>query len=261
MIQINRIVNKIKKQWFLFVELSKRDFKLKYKGTVLGMFWSILSPLLQLMVMRLVFTEFFGRDKPFYTTYLFSGLIVFNFYTESTHGSMGALTANKDIISKIKVPKYLFLLSRNVSSIINFLIILVVYFIFIAIDGVHFSIWFFALLYPVLLLPVFCVGVGMILSALQIFFSDTKYLYNIFIILLRYMSAIFYDINRFSESIQRYFLINPVYAFIKYFRVVVIDGNIPSFGYHMLLLAYTSIAIVIGMLVYKKNNRRFAYYM
>ena len=102
--------NKIQKQWFLFTELAKRDFKLKYKGTVLGMFWSILSPLLQLLVMRLVFTEFFGKNTPYYTTYLFSGLIVFNYYTDSTKGSISALAANRGIILKIKTPKYLFLL-------------------------------------------------------------------------------------------------------------------------------------------------------
>ena len=259
--QVVGIISKLKKQWFLFGELTKRDFKLKYKGTVLGMFWSILSPLLQLLVMRLVFTEFFGRDKPFYTTYLFSGLVVFNFYKESTTGSIGALSANKDIISKIRVSKYLFLLSRNVSNVINFLIILVVYFVFIAIDGVTFSLRFLALLYPILLLPVFCIGVGMILSALQIFFNDTKYLYNIFIILLRYMSAIFYTLDKFPQSVQNNFLLNPVYAYIYYFRSVVIDGVIPSFSFHLLLLGYAAVAVLIGGVVYKKNNRKFAYYM
>ena len=258
---INKGTDIFQKHWFLFTQLTKRDFKLKYKGTVLGMFWSVLSPLLQLMVMRLVFTEFFGRNTPFYSTYLFSGLIVFNYYSESTHGSMSALSANKDIILKIKVPKYLFLLSRNISSLINFLIILVVYFAFVAIDGVPFHLRFFMLLYPIFLLPIFCLGVGMILSALQVFFKDTKYLYSIFIILLRYLSAIFYNINRFSPEIQRYFLINPVYAFIKYFRVVVIDGNLPSTGYHLLLLFYTVVALLIGALVYKRNNRKFPFYL
>lgn len=251
----------LQKQWFLFTELAKRDFKLKYKGTVLGMFWSVLSPLLQLMVMRLVFTELFGRNTPYYSTYLFSGLIVFNYYMESTKGSISALSMNKGIILKIKVPKYLFLLSRNVSSLINFLIILPVYFVFVAIDGVPFHLNFFMLLYPVLLLPVFCIGVGMILSAMQVFFNDTRYLYNIFIILLRYLSAIFYDINRFSADVQRYFLINPVYAFIKYFRIVVIDNDIPSLGFHLLLLFYAGVALIIGGIVYKKNNRKFPFYL
>ncbi len=251
----------MKKHWFLFTELTKRDFKLKYKGTVLGMFWSILSPLLQLLVMRTVFTEILGRNSPLYSTYLFSGLIVFNYYTESTHGSMGALSSNKDIISKINVPKYLFLLSRNVSSLINFLIILVVYLVFIVIDGAKLHWGLFCLAYPVFLLPLFCIGVGMVLSALQIFFQDTRYLYNIFIILLRYMSAIFYYIDRFPASTQRYFLINPVYSFIKYFRVVVIESTIPSFSYHMLLLLYTVLALGAGAVVYKKNNRKFPYYL
>lgn len=257
----HRTLHKLQKHGFLFSELVKRDFKLKYKGTMLGMFWSIVSPLLQLLVMRLVFTEFFGRSMPFYSTYLFSGLIVFNYYTESTTGSMTALTANKDIISKIKVPKYLFLLSRNVSSMINFLSVLIIYFIFVAIDGVNFHFRFLSLAYPIVLLPIFCIGVGMILSALQTFFRDTKYLYRIFIILLRYMSAIFYNIDRFSPEAQRYFLINPVYAFIKYFRVVVIDGNIPSGLFHVLLLIYSIVALATGGLVYKKLNRKFMFYL
>lgn len=259
--QIRRIIHKLQKQWFLFTELSKRDFKLKYKGTVLGMFWSVLSPLLQLIVMRIVFTEFFGRDTLYYSTYLFSGLIVFNYYTESTKGSISALSMNRSIILKIKVPKYLFLLSRNVSSLINFLIILPVYFLFVAIDGVPFRWCFLTLVYPVLMLPLFCIGVGLILSAMQVFFNDTKHLYGIFIILLRYMSAIFYNINRFSAGLQRYFLLNPVYAFIKYFRIVVIDGQVPSFEYHLLLLAYAGLALLIGGLVYKKNNQKFAFYI
>ena len=188
-------------------------------------------------------------------------MIIFNYYSESTKGSIGALASNRGIILKIKVPKYLFILSRNVSSLINFLIILPVFFLFAAIDGVKFSTCFFALLYPVILLPIFCIGVGMILSALQVFFNDTKYFYDIFIILLRYMSAIFYNIDNYPPDKQRYFLLNPVYVFIKYFRVVVINHQIPSLNYHLLMLFYTVIAILIGALVYKKNNRKFAYYL
>lgn len=251
----------IQKHWFLFTELTKRDFKLKYKGTVLGLFWSMLSPLLQLLVMRLVFTELFGRDTPYYSTYLFSGLIVFNYYTEATKGSISALSANRGILLKIKVPKYLFLLSKNISSLINFLIIVPIYLIFVALDGISFHFSFIALLYPIVLLPVFCIGVGLLLSAMEVFFNDTKYLYDIFIILLRYLSAIFYNIDKFPVSTQRYFLLNPVYAFIKYFRIVVISGSIPSFEYHALLFGYSLIALLLGALIYKKYNRKFAFYL
>ncbi len=259
--KLRKIYHRLQEQWFLFTELSKRDFKLKYKGTVLGMLWSVLSPLLQLLVMRLVFTQFFGRNTPFYTTYLFTGVIVFNFFVESTTGSMGALQSNKSIITKIKVPKYLFILSRNVSSIINFLIIIVVYFLFVALDGVTFGWHFLMLIYPVVLLIAFCIGTGMVLSAMQVFFRDTKYLYGIFTHLLRYVSAVFYRIDSYPQDVQRIFLANPVYAFIKYFRVIVMDGNIPSFQYHMLLLLYSVVAIGIGGLVYRKNSQKFNYYL
>ena len=251
----------IQKNWFLFTELTKRDFKQKYKGTFLGMLWSILSPLLQLLVLRIVFTEFFGQNTPHFTTYLFAGLIVFNYFTESTRGSMRALSSNRSIILKIKAPKYLFLLSKNMASLINFLIILPIFFLFAALDGITFRWSFLMLIYPVIFLPVFCIGVGMILSAMQVFFNDTSYFYDIVIILLRYLSAIFYNIDRFPESIQRYFLINPVYAFIKYFRIVVLLQQTPSMMYHILILLYTLIAVLIGGIVYKKNNRRFAYYL
>lgn len=263
--KLKRIIQKwkhnLEKHWFLFTELTKRDFKLKYKGTVLGMFWSILSPLLQLLVMRMVFTMFFAKNIAHYTTYLFSGLIIFNYYSESTKGSISALSNNRSIILKIKTPKYLFLLSRNVSALINFLIIIPIYLLFVALDGIQFHFCFFALLYPVILLPAFCVGVGLILSALQVFFNDTIYLYNIFILLLRYLSAVFYDVTSLPAAYQRLFLLNPVYAFIKYFRLVVIDKQLPSFSFHMLLMLYTLIALVIGGIVYKKNNRKFAFHL
>ena len=259
--QLNAFIETLKKNQFLFEELVKRDFKQKYKGTVLGMLWSILSPLLQLLVLRLVFTQFFGRTTPNYTTHLFSGLLVFSFYAESTKGGMSALQSNKGIVTKIKMPKYLLLVSRNVSSIINFLLTLVIFFIFAAFDSIHFSFQFFFLLYPVLLLPVFCIGIGMILSALQLFLPDIKYLYDIFITLLRYLSAIFYSVEAYSPEAQQLFLLNPVYTFILYFRRIVINNTVPSLGLHLLILFYTVLAVVIGGLVYKKHNHKFLYYI
>ena len=114
--KLQSILHKFSQYRFLFCELTKRDFKRKYKRTVLGMGWSILSPLLTLLVMRIVFTQFFGRETPYYTTYLFAGNLFFNFFKESTKGGMNALYSNASIITKIRVPKYLFLLSQNVSS-------------------------------------------------------------------------------------------------------------------------------------------------
>lgn len=246
---------------FLFVELAKRDFKQKYKRTVLGMGWSVLSPLLTLLVMRMVFTHFFGRNMEHYTTYLFCGNLVYSYFKESTTGGMNALVANSGIITKVNIPKYMFLLSKNVSSLINFGLSLVVFFIFAAVDGIRFGGHFLALLYPIVCLVVFNIGMGLILSAMFVFFRDTGYLYDIFTLLLMYMSAVFYQINGYSPVVQRLFLCNPVFCYIKYFRVVVIDGTIPGLAYHGLCALYALVVLGIGALVYKKNNHMFLYYM
>lgn len=246
---------------FLFEELTKRDFKQKYKRTILGMFWSVLSPLLQLFVMQMVFMNFFGQAMEHYTTYLFCGNLVFSYFNESTHGGMNSLMANASIFSKVNVPKYMFLLSKNISSLINFGLTLLVFFLFAAIDGVTFHWSFFALLYPIFCMVVFNIGVGLILSALFVFFRDIGYLYDVFTLLLMYMSAIFYTVDTFSPGMQKLFLLNPVYCYIKYFRVVVLEGDIPSLSFHLLCAAYALIVVVIGSWIYKKYNHKFLYYV
>ena len=255
------ILSKMKKHFFLFEELTKRDFKKKYKRTVLGMGWSILSPLLQLLILSLVFGELFGKNTPHFTIYLFCGVLVFNYFAESTKSGMKALVENAKIFSKVNVPKYLFLFSKNLSSLINFGLTLVVFFGFCLFDGIVFSWRFFALVYPIVCLVVFNLGVGMIISALNVFFRDISYLYDIFVMLLRYLSAIFYTVDSYPLNIQQVFYVNPVYCAIKYVRLVTIDGVIPSVNFHILLMGYALVAIVVGGLIYKKQNHKFLYYV
>lgn len=254
-------MEKFLKYRFMFEELVKRDFKQKYKRTVLGMAWSVLSPLLQLLVMRIVFTRFFGNHVEHYTTYLFCGSLVFSYFRESTNGGMNSLMSNARIFSKINVPKYMFLLSKNVSALINFGLTLCVFFVFAFVDGVTFGPHFLALIYPILCLITFNIGMGLVLSAMFVFFRDTSYLYDVFTMLLNYMSAIFYTVDRYSPAMQRLFLCNPIYCYIKYFRVIVLDGNIPSLGFHLLCAFYAAAAMCMGMLIYKKNNHKFLYYV
>ena len=207
---------------FLFEELVKRDFKKKYKRTVLGMLWSVLSPLLMLLVMRLVFTHFFGRHIEHYTTFLFS---------------------------------------KNVQTLINFGITLCVFFAFCIIDNITFTWKLILLVYPIVLLLLFNIGVGLILSALFVFFRDIQYLWTVFLQLLMYMSAIFYSIDTYEPMIRNLFLLNPMYLFIRYFRKIVIEATIPSVWFHLLMLADVVIVLGLGCLIYKKNNTKFLYYV
>ena len=255
------MIEKLKKHRFLCEELIKRDFKKKYKRTILGMGWSILSPLMMLLVMKLVFTNFFGRTTPHYTIYLFCGNLIFSFFNESTTQGMSSLMSNATIFAKVNVPKYLFLMSKNVQCLINFGLTLVVFFLFCVIDHITFTWRFFLLIYPICCEVLFNIGLGMILSALFIFFRDIQYLWSIFTQLLMYMSAIFYTIDRYSETVQNLFLLNPVYLFIRYFRKIVIEASVPTFQYHLLMLADVVIALAIGSWMYKKYNHRFLYYV
>ena len=256
-----QIFEKIQKDKFLFEELVSRDFKDKYKRTILGMLWSVLYPILNLAIISIVMTRFFAGDIPHYHIYLFCGTLIMSYYRESTIGGMNSLMANRGIITKINIPKYMFLLSKNVSSLINFFLTLMVFFLFCIIDKITFGPHFIMLLFVILCLVIFNVGVGLILSALFVFFRDVSYFYDVFLVLLNYLSAIFYKIDSFPVSLQRLFLCNPIYVFIHYFRVIVIDSNIPSFQYHLLCVFYALLSIGIGAWFYKKYNHQFLYYM
>lgn len=253
--------DKIIQHQFLFEELVKRDFKRKYKRTVLGMVWSILSPLLMLFVMRLVFTRFFGRNIEHYTIYLFCGNLIFSCFNESTTQGMSSLMGNAGIFTKVNVPKYLFLFSKNVQCLINFGLTMCVFVLFCILDGIVFTWRWILLIYPICCLVLFNIGVGLILSALFVFFRDIQYLWSVFTQLLMYMSAIFYTIDSYSPAMQKAFLLNPVYLFIRYFRKIVIDTAVPTVWFHLLMLADVLIALGIGCFMYKKYNHKFLYYV
>ena len=258
---MNHLFQTLKSHQFLFEELVKRDFKKKYKRTVLGMAWSVLSPLLTLLVMRLVFTQFFGRNMDHYTTYLFCGNLVFSFFNESSTQGMSSLMGNASIFTKVNVPKYLFLFSKNVQCLINFGLTLCVFFVFCVLDRITFTWRFILLLYPICCLMIFNIGAGLILSALFVFFRDIQYLWSVFTQLLMYMSAIFYSVDNYSLRVQRMFLANPVYVIIKYFRVIVIDASVLSPAYHLLMAAQALVVLGLGCWMYKKYNHRFLYYV
>lgn len=255
------LINTLKRHQFLLEELVKRDFNKKYKRAVLGVAWSLLAPLLMLLVMKLVFTEFFGRDTPHYLIYLFCGYTIYGYFSEATKGGMSAIMGNAGIFTKVNVPKYLFLLSKNVQAFVNYLLILVIFFVFVAFDGLAFTWKFLLLLYPICGLVLFNIGVGMILSALYVFFRDIKYLYDVLLRVILYLSAIFYNVERYPADVQLLFLLNPVYVFISYFRSIVINATVPSLTIHLLILVYTTLALAIGGWMYKKYNHRFLYYV
>lgn len=246
---------------FLFEELVKRDYKKRYKRTILGMVWSVLSPLLMLSVIAVIFGNFFGRSIEHYIIYLFSGQVIYSYFLEATDEGMRALISNSSIFSKINVPKYLFVFSKNVSSLINFGIILFIYFCFVGLEGISFAWQFLLLIYPIVCLILINVGIGLILSALYIFFKDIQYLYRLFTQIVAYGSAIFYSIDILPQHLQALFYCNPIFVCITYFRSIVLNNAVPDLRLHLLLAGYALVLFCFGCWVYKKYNYKFLYYV
>ena len=255
------MISKLKKNQFLFEELVKRDFKKKYKRTVLGMIWSIISPLLMLCIIAVIFGNFFGKHIEHYVIYVFSGQIIFSYFTEATNEGMLALVNNSSIFSKINVSKYLFLFSKNISAFINFTIILIIYFCFVVNDGINFTYSYLMLIYPIICLILINLGIGLLLSACYVFFKDIQYLYRLFTYIIMYCSAIFYSIDILPQHLQTLFYCNPIFVCITYFRSIVLHNAVPDLRLHLLLAGYALVLFGIGCWVYKKYNYKFLYYV
>ena len=252
--------DKILQHRFLFEELVKRDFKKKYKRTALGMLWSVISPFLTFLIQLLVFGYLFRRGDHNYVIYLLTGNLMFHFFSDTTTTGMFSMYANAGVLSKINAPKSVFILSSNVAGVFNFLLTLLVYFGFMIFTGVSFGPHLILMIYPILCMILFNLGVTYILSALFVFFRDIQYLYSIATTLLMYLSAIFYYADSLPSNIQFVFSFNPVYRYIAYMRQLVIDATIPSLKSHIICLGFAVASLIIGYLFHKKTEKSFVYY-
>lgn len=255
------MIKALKDYRFLLSRLVKRDFIQKYKKTALGIIWSVMNPLCELMILMLVFKNIFGRDTPYYTTYVIIGILTYNYYSNATTQGMESLLHNSGIINKIKLPTWLFPLSKNISATMNFLITCVVMVLFILLDHITITWKILLLVYPYVLMFFFNLGVSLILSSIYVFFKDTSYLFHIFNRLLYYCCAIFWTVEHFPEKGQALLKFNPIYDFIFYTRTIIIDGQIPGLDIHLIMLAYTVAAVISGMIVFHFNKKKFIFYI
>ncbi|MGN0611666.1 MAG: ABC transporter permease [Ruminiclostridium sp.] len=252
--------DKVKQNRFLFEELTKRDFKKKYKRAALGILWSVISPFLTFLIQFFVFGYIFKRLDSGFVVYVLSGTLMFTFFNNATTAGMFSMYSNGAILSKVKVPKSLFVLSSNSAAIFNFMLTLVVYFGFMIACGVSFGPHLLLMIFPIFCMIIFNIGVSYILSALFVFFKDIQYLYQIFTTLLSYISAIFYEIKAFPENLHILFYMNPIYQYISYMRELVMQSSVPSFAHHIVCLAFSFGMLGIGLLVHKKTEQKFVYY-
>lgn len=242
---------------FLLTELIKRDISGKYKDSTLGLFWSFLNPLLSMIVLTIVFSAFFGGSIENFPVYLLSGKLVFDLFANATTGAMDSIKGNSEIIKKIYVPKYMFAVGIVCSEFINFLISLVVLVAVMLVTGAPF---YLSLLYspiPLFFLLVLTMGVGLILATATTFFTDIKYLYGVLIMLLSFMTPLFYPIEIIPEQFLFFFKINPLYAAVSSFRDIVLYGAFPQTKFLLYLIITSIIALIIGVYLFYKYQDEF----
>lgn len=257
---INAIVA-MQKYRFLIKQLVSRDFKAKYKRSILGVFWSFLNPLLTMIVQYIVFSNLFRFDIPYYPVYLLSGIIVFNYFSEACGMALTSIIGNATLITKVYVPKYIYPLTRILSSLVNLLISMIPLIIVTMLSGLHPTKAY--LLIPLMLvcLAMFCLGLGMLLSAAMVFFRDIQFLWGVLTMIWMYLTPIFYPESILPEQVAWVLKVNPLYYFISFLRSCVIDGVSPEPVVYVQCFLISLCVLAAGAWVFKKSQDKFVLYL
>lgn len=260
---VKNIWTNFKKYSFLLKQLISRDFKVKYKRSVLGVVWSLLYPLLNMAVMALVFSNIFKFSTPGvnYLVYVLSGLIMFNYFSEASNLAMGSVVANFPLINKIYIPKYIFPLSKCLFVGINFLLTLIPLYIVIFATGTGINIYHLVLPYAYICLFIFTLGMGLILSTVSVFLRDMFYIYGIVLTLWTYLTPIMYDISLISPKLQFFFKLNPMYHYINFIRRIILYNEMPTPFTFAVCAGSALLVLIIGLVAFKKNQDKFIYYV
>ena len=263
------MVQKIKKQAQdllkykdLLYLLVERDIKLRYRRSVLGWIWSVLNPLLDMLVKVIVFSYFFSRNIPNYPVYLISGQLMYAFMRESSTQALRSIPDNAAMLKKIYVPKYIFTLSKVNSAFVNLLYSLVALLAVMLFTHVRFTFWWFMIVIPIAELYVFCVGLGLLLAAANVFFRDIGNIWGVVTLAWMYLTPIFYDLDILSPQV-RYWMprLNPLYMYIRQVRDFILVG---SWERYLLTIRGAFMAVLmlaIGVFVFNKTKDNFILYI
>lgn len=286
------LTKSLRKYKNLIKELVRKNIKLQYRGSILGMFWTCLQPLLTMIVLAFVFSMIFGhKNVQNYPVYLLTGRLLYDFYSGSTKKAMRSIRGNASIIKKVYVPKYAYPFSNIISTFITFaislidLVIVIAFFnIFMPGKAIYITPCLFLGIIPILVLVILATGVGFILATLQVFFRDIEYLYDVFCLLLFYMTPVVYTVDKLKLGAAEIVLkINPLYGIIQAFRACVTGqtglagqkgfnitygpghlthafnlavGSLSSWAF-VYSLIFSVAVLIIGIAVFKKNQDKF----
>lgn len=259
---INGAVNNSIKFRGLVKQLVSRDIKLKYRRSVLGYLWSILNPLLTMLILTIVFSNFFKFSIENFPVYLLTGQIIFSVFSISTTQSCFTIIENASLLKKTYVPKYIFVFSKITSCYIDYLFSLAALILVMIFTKSHFSIWNLLFIIPSIECYIFSLGMGLFLSQTTVFFRDINYLYSVFITALNYLTPIFYPIDILPSTVRNIVVrFNPLFIYVDLFRTCVYSGKNLSLHQVLIGLAWAFGAFIIGAVLFKKNQHKFILYI
>lgn len=261
---MNKILTKIRsygKYKFLIGELVSRDVKLKYRRSALGYLWSLLNPLLTMIIVSTVFSFIFKQEIENFPIYLLIGQIMFQFFSESTSMAMGSIIQNAALLKKVYVPKYIFPISRVLSCSVNFVFSLLALFIVMLFTATPVNFTILLIPFPILCILIFSIGISLILSVYAVYFRDLLHLYGVFTTMIMYLTPIFYPITLLPNGIAWLINANPLTQFVTCMRTIVLERSLPSASNAVLCVVFALASLFIGIRVFSTKQSKFMLYI
>ena len=253
-----------KRDWFILKQLVTKDFKLKYRRSALGVVWSVLNPLLMMLVMAAVFGTFMRYNDPSignYAVYLILGNTAFQLMNDATSQGMGSIIGASSLLKKVKINRLVFPVEKALFAGVNYLFSLVAIALVMLVERVPLGPAALLLPFGLLMLLLFSIGLSMLLSALSVFFRDVMHLWGVVLIAWTYATPLFYPYSILPPLMQTFEKFNPMYIYVTYIRDVVLYQQVPSVAMHAACAACALVALGIGYLVFRKNEHKFILYI
>lgn len=252
-----RVANAFDHYQFMLQQLVNRNFKTKYKRSLLGVLWSFLNPLLTMLIQYIVFSTLFKSNLAYFPVYLLAGTICFSFFSESTSTGLASISGNASLITKVYIPKYIFPFSTVLSSGINFALTLIPLLATVLISGLPVTQAYFFLPMVFLCLLMLCQGTTMLLATVMVFFRDIQFLWGVVTTLLMYATPLFYPETIIPEHFSFVLKLNPLYHIIRIFRVILIDCAAPEPKAVLVCVSFCLAILLCGVWVFKKQQDKF----
>ena len=257
---------RLSKDRYILQQLVTKDFKLRYRRSILGVVWSVLNPLLMMIIMSFVFQYFLRSNLEHYSLYLIVGNITFALMNDATNGGLRSIIDASSLLKKVKVDRWVFPVQKVFSAAVNFTFSLIAVAIVMVFDGVMPTIHVLWFVVGLVLVMLFSIGIGLFIGALAVFFRDMIHLWSVVLTAWTYLTPIFWDLSLLTNSNAPRIVVwivkaNPMYNYLEIMRSAFVYQNNPSVTVLALAAIWAVIALVIGIAVFKKTEHKFILYI